>query len=57
MVSCTALAVPLQPVSVGIQPVAYVPSLCIPGTDVTITGAGFGSDSAALDVLVGGALG
>ena len=24
------------------------------GTDVTITGAGFGSDSAALDVLVGG---
>ena len=55
--SCTALAVPLQPVSVGIQPVAYVPSLCIPGTDVTITGAGFGSDSAALDVLVGGALG
>ena len=26
----------------------------ITGTDVTITGAGFGSDSAALDVLVGG---
>ena len=26
----------------------------IPGTDVTITGAGFGSDSAALDVLVSG---
>ena len=46
------LAVPLQPVTVGIQPM--YPALHIPGTDITITGAGFGSDSAALDVLVGG---